>query len=87
MKVHREVMRSAAMGAHRANDVAHELALMTQATNLPDYLVSLTLERLQTNVERMLSDIEDMHGAMGRREVSERATFQRGSRVTSEERV
>jgi hypothetical protein len=86
VKVHREAPRSAAMAAHRANDVAHELALLTQAANLPEYIVSLTLERLGENVARLLSDIEDMHGALGRLEVSETATFQRGSRVTSEER-
>jgi hypothetical protein len=81
MKVHREAPRSAAMAAHRANDVAHELALLTQAANLPEYLVALTLERLGENVARLLSDIEDMRGALGRREVSETATFQRGSGV------
>jgi hypothetical protein len=86
MKVHREAPRSAAMGVHRANDVAHELSLLTQAANLPEYLVALTLERLGESVARLLSDIEDMRGALGRREVSETATFQRGSRVTSEER-
>jgi hypothetical protein len=74
------------MAVHRANDVAHELAILTQAALLPEYLVSLTLERLGDRLAELLSDIEDMRGALGRREVSETATFQRGSRVTSEER-
>jgi hypothetical protein len=74
------------MAVHRANDVAHELAILTQMALLPEYLVSLTLERLGEQVARLLSDIEDMRGAFGQREVSETATFQRGSRVTSEER-
>jgi hypothetical protein len=87
MKVHREAPRSAAMAVDRANDVAHELSLLTQAGLLPEYFVALTLERLGEQVARLLSDIDDMHGAFGRPPVSERATFQRGSRVTSEERV
>jgi hypothetical protein len=81
MKVHREATRSAAMAVHRANDVAYELAVLAQASNLPEYFVALTLERLSENVARLLSDIDDMHGAFGRREVSETATFQLGSRT------
>lgn len=58
-------MLSAAMGVHSANDVAHELSIMSAADQLPAYMLNLTLERLQTNVDRLMSDIADVRGALG----------------------
>jgi hypothetical protein len=82
--VHREFPRSAAMGFHHANDVAKELARLSLAEHMPQYLIDLSLERLGDSLGRLALEIEAMamQGVRGEKPVSERAVWPK----TSEER-